>query len=308
MTFIEARNLPSHVGIIMDGNGRWAQQRNLPRAHGHREGSQAVRRIVRTARRLGLRALTLYAFSEQNWARPEDEVDALMELLREFLLSERDELLDNGIRLHAVGNLGRLPGIVRAVLDPLRRDTESNGQMTLTLALSYGGREEIAEAAREIARAVAAGAMRPEDVTPDALHGLMPSLAVGDPDLVIRTGGERRISNFLLYGLAYAELYFADALWPDFQAEDLFAAIASFQARERRFGRVDAGLIVPPSSQTRSAAAVAAPSPVGSQPRHAAVHASPAPSSGEALNAPLQATGSSDASDVARGGANRFAS
>jgi undecaprenyl diphosphate synthase len=238
MIVVEARNLPAHVGIIMDGNGRWAQDRDLPRVQGHREGSQAVRRTVRAARRLGLRALTLYAFSEQNWARPEDEVDALMELLREFLLSERDELLDNGIRLHAVGNLGRLPGVVRAVLDPLRRDTESNAQMTLTLALSYGGREEIAEAAREIARAVAAGAMRPEDVTPDALRGFMPSLAVGDPDLVIRTGGERRISNFLLYGLAYAELYFADVLWPDFQAEDLFAAIKSFQARERRFGQV----------------------------------------------------------------------
>jgi undecaprenyl diphosphate synthase len=238
MICIEARNLPSHVGIIMDGNGRWAQQRGLPRVHGHREGSHAVRRIVRAARRLGLRALTLYAFSEQNWARPEDEVDAVMELLREFLLSERDELLDNGIRLHAVGNLGRLPAVVRAVLDPLRHDTQGNAQMTLTLALSYGGREEIADAAREVALAVASGRMRPDDVTPDALRGFMPSLAVGDPDLVIRTGGERRISNFLLYGLAYAELFFSDALWPEFDADDLYAAIASYQTRERRFGRV----------------------------------------------------------------------
>ncbi len=236
MITVLARNLPGHVGIIMDGNGRWAQQRGLPRVQGHREGSHAVRRTVRAARRLGLRALTLYAFSEQNWARPEDEVDALMELLREFLLSERDEILDNGIRLHAVGNLGRLPAVVRAVLDPLRRDTEPNVEMTLTLALSYGGREEIADAAREIAVAVAAGRMRPEEVTPDALRGLMPSLAVGDPDLVIRTGGERRISNFLLYGLAYAELAFSDTLWPDFGADDLYAAIASYQSRERRFG------------------------------------------------------------------------
>ncbi|MDB4997087.1 MAG: Undecaprenyl diphosphate synthase [Myxococcaceae bacterium] len=234
--FVEARNLPNHVGIIMDGNGRWAQQRGIPRAHGHREGSAAVRRIVRTARRLGLRALTLYAFSEQNWARPEDEVDALMELLREFLLSEKDEILDNGIRLNAVGNLGRLPGLVRAVLDPLRADSESNTGMTLTLALSYGGREEIANAARELARAVAAGRLSPDDVTEEALHGLMPSLTVGDPDLVIRTGGERRISNFLLYGLAYAELYFADVLWPDFGAHELYSAVASYQARERRFG------------------------------------------------------------------------
>jgi undecaprenyl diphosphate synthase len=240
MTLVEARNLPAHVGIIMDGNGRWAQKRGLPRAAGHKEGAAAVRRIVRAARRLGLRALTLYAFSEQNWARPEEEVDALMGLLREYLLTERDELLDNGIRLNAVGNLGRLPGVVRAVLDPLRDETSKHEQMTLTLALSYGGREEIATAARDLARAVAAGKMSPEDVTPEALHRLMPSLAVGDPDLVIRTGGERRISNFLLYGLAYAELHFADVLWPDFGEEELFAAIASYQQRERRFGRVGA--------------------------------------------------------------------
>jgi undecaprenyl diphosphate synthase len=238
MSFVEARNLPSHVGIIMDGNGRWAQQRGMPRVQGHKEGAQTVRRIVRAARRLGLRALTLYAFSEQNWARPEDEVDTLMVLLREFLLSERDEILENGIRLNAIGNLGRLPAIVRAVLDPLRRESEDNGKMTLTLALSYGGREEIASAARELARAVAAGTMKVDDVTPDALHALMPSLSVGDPDLVIRTGGERRISNFLLYGLAYAELFFADVLWPDFGPEELYEAISSYQARERRFGRV----------------------------------------------------------------------
>jgi undecaprenyl diphosphate synthase len=240
MDLVEARNLPGHIGIIMDGNGRWAQLRGQPRATGHREGATAVRRTVRAARRLGLHALTLYAFSEQNWARPEEEVDAVMQLLREFLLSERDEILDHGIRLNAVGNLGRLPAIVRAALDPLRRDSERNHEMTLTLALSYGGREEIAHAARELARAVASGRLRPEDVTPEALRAQIPSLAVGDPDLIIRTGGERRISNFLLYGLAYAELHFADVLWPDFAEKDLFAAIASFQRRERRYGLVGA--------------------------------------------------------------------
>jgi undecaprenyl diphosphate synthase len=238
MSLVEARNLPGHIGIIMDGNGRWAQQRGLPRREGHREGSDAVRRVVRAARRLGIRALTLYAFSEQNWARPEDEVDALMLLLREFLLSERDELLDNGIRLHAVGNLGRLPSLVRAVLDPLRGETDANDAMTLTLALSYGGREEIADAARELARSVALGVLDPNDITPERMRTLMPSLAVGDPDLVIRTGGERRISNFLLFGLAYAELYFEDALWPDFGSVELHRAVASYQARERRFGLV----------------------------------------------------------------------
>ncbi len=239
MPLVEARNLPSHVGIIMDGNGRWAQKRGLARQEGHREGSQAVRRTVRAARRLGIRALTLYAFSEQNWARPGDEVDALMELLREFLVSEHDEILLNGIRLNAVGNVARLPHAVRSVLQPLREESRGNGEMTLTLALSYGGREEIAAAAQELAREVKAGRLQPEDVTVEALHGRIPSVAQdGDPDLIIRTGGERRISNFLLYGAAYAELFFTDALWPDFGAEHLYTAVGSFQARERRFGLV----------------------------------------------------------------------
>ena len=242
MVYVEAHNLPSHIGIIMDGNGRWAQLRGEERVAGHREGSKAVRRIVRAARRLGIKALTLYAFSEQNWARPELEVDALMQLLREFLLSERDEILENGIRLNAVGNLGRLPAVVRGVLDPLRSESSAREEMTLTLALSYGGREEIANAARELAKDVAAGKIPAEQITEEALHARMPSLTVGDPDLVIRTGGERRISNFLLYGLAYAELYFADVLWPDFTESDLYQAIASYQARERRFGLVGKGV------------------------------------------------------------------
>jgi undecaprenyl diphosphate synthase len=266
MVLVEARNLPSHVGIIMDGNGRWAQLRGLPRVAGHKEGSAAVRRVVRAARRLGLKALTLYAFSEQNWARPGEEVDALMMLLREFLLSEKDEILDNGIRLNAIGNLGRLPALVRAVLDPLRDASEDRDAMTLTLALSYGGREEIAAAARELAEEVKAGRIDPDEVTTERLHERMPSLTVGDPDLVIRTGGERRISNFLLYGLAYAELHFADVLWPDFQAEDLYEAIGSFQARERRFGRV--GKPVSAASELApdhaAARAVDVPSPIAS--------------------------------------------
>ncbi len=240
---IEATNLPSHIGIIMDGNGRWAQLRGHERVVGHREGSAAVRRIVRASRRLGIRALTLYAFSEQNWARPDLEVDALMHLLQEFLVSEREEILDNGIRLNAIGNLERLPPFVRSVLDPLRDASSSSEEMTLTLALSYGGREEIAAAARELARDVAAGKISPDDIDEDALHARIPSVArVGDPDLVIRTGGERRISNFLLYGLAYAELHFANVLWPDFKESDLYEAIASYQARERRFGLVGKGV------------------------------------------------------------------
>ncbi len=237
-TLVEARNIPSHVANLMDGNGRWAQLRGLPRVAGHREGSRTVRRMVRACRRLGVKALTLYAFSEQNWERPEIEVDALMELLREFLLSERDEILGNGIRFNAVGNLGRLPGIVRAVLEPLKEASRDNDAMTLTLALSYGGREEIAAVARELARQVKAGEIDASEIDAELLHRRMPSLSVGDPDLVIRTGGEQRISNFLLYGLAYAELFFSSALWPDFSEHDLHAAIASFQGRERRFGLV----------------------------------------------------------------------
>ncbi|GAC1524141.1 MAG: isoprenyl transferase [Polyangiales bacterium] len=232
----------------MDGNGRWAQLRGLDRSEGHRAGSATVRRIVRAARRLGLRALTVYAFSEQNWARPELEVGALMDLLKDFLLNEREEILGNGIRLQAVGNLGRLPAFVRGVLDPLRSESSSNDQMTLNLALSYGGREEIAHAARECAEEVMAGRMRADEITPDALRARMPSLQSGDPDLIIRTGGEQRISNFLLFGSAYAELVFSEKLWPDFVATDLYAAIIAFQQRERRFGKT--GAQVQPSART----------------------------------------------------------
>ncbi len=235
-TLIEANRLPRHVAIIMDGNGRWAEQRGLPRTEGHRRGSDAVRRVVRAARRLGVEALTLFAFSEQNWARPRMEVQLLMSLLREFLVSERGEILGNGIRLRAIGDLTRLPMEVRGVLDPLANDSASNGAMTLTLALSYGGREEIADAARDLARAVAAGQLDPEAITPELLQSRIASVAVGDPDLLIRTGGELRISNFLLWGAAYSELHFTQKLWPDFEPEDLYQAIGAYQARERRFG------------------------------------------------------------------------
>lgn len=235
---VDARNLPRHIGIIMDGNGRWAEQRGEERSAGHRAGSHAVRRIVRTCRRIGLDALTLYAFSFQNWQRPEDEVCALMALLQEFLIEERDEIMDNGIRLNAVGELDELPRPVRAVLNTLIADSAHNHEMTLTLALSYGGQEEIARAARELAMEVAAGRLDPNDIDVSALRGRIPSLVVGEPDLIIRTGGETRLSNFLLFGSAYAELFFTGRLWPDFTADDLFAAIASFQARERRFGLV----------------------------------------------------------------------
>lgn len=222
----------------MDGNGRWAEQRGEPREIGHKSGSAAVRRVVRVARRLGLTALTLYAFSEQNWARPPGEVDALMGLLEEFLVSERDEILDNQIRLVAIGDLERLPPFVRDVLDPLRNASGENKKMTLALALSYGGQEEIARAARELAAEVRGGHLDPEKIDTRLLASRLPSLGVGEPDLIIRTGGEHRISNFLLFGAAYAELAFTDVLWPDFTEAHFFEALASYQRRERRFGRL----------------------------------------------------------------------
>ncbi len=236
MTYVEVSRLPRHVGIIMDGNGRWAESRGEPREAGHKAGARAVRRVVRIARRLGLDALTLYAFSEQNWARPTGEVEALMGLLREFLITERDEILDNSIRLVAIGDVSRLPPFVRDVLDPLRNASSSNGKMTLALALSYGGREEIAAAARDLALEAVADRLDARTIDAKLLGARLPSLSVGDPDLIIRTGGEQRLSNFLLYGAAYAELAFTDRLWPDFDERDLFEAIASYQRRERRFG------------------------------------------------------------------------
>lgn len=233
---VEARNLPTHVAIIMDGNGRWAEHRGLPRTDGHRAGSDAVRRVVRASRRLGIRALTLFAFSEQNWARPDDEVNTLMALLRDYLASERDEILGSGVRLRAIGDLSRLPANVRELLDPLAVTSSNNQGLVLTLALSYGGREEITAAARSLAAAVQRGELQPEQIDVETLTRFVPSVSVGDPDLLIRTGGELRLSNFLLWGAAYSELHFTSTLWPDFTTDDLWSAIAAYQSRERRFG------------------------------------------------------------------------
>lgn len=238
MSLIEVRNLPRHVAITMDGNGRWAELRGRPRSAGHQAGSHAVRRVVRAARRLGIESLTLYAFSEQNWGRERDEVEGLMNLLQEFLISERDEILQHRIRLRAVGNLGRLPPHVLSALNSLTEASSQHDGMMLSLCLSYGGREEIAAATRELARKVAEGLIRPEDINEESIHALLPSLSEGDPDLMIRTGGELRISNFLLWGAAYSELWFTDTLWPDFTADHLYQALASYQRRQRRFGLV----------------------------------------------------------------------
>ena len=229
--------LPRHVGIIMDGNGRWARSRGLPREEGHERGADSVRTVVRAARKIGVKALTLFAFSSQNWDRPPEEVFHLMELLRRYLVQERAEILDNGIRLTTVGNTARLPPHVREPLTELMTASAANEDMTLCLALSYGGREMIAKAARDLCRAAVAGRIDPETVDPEVFEGFLDSAKVLPPlDLLVRTSGEHRISNFFLWETAYAELHFTEKLWPEFGRDDLVAALQDYAARERRFG------------------------------------------------------------------------
>jgi undecaprenyl diphosphate synthase len=230
--------LPRHVAVIMDGNGRWAAERGLPRAEGHRAGADAVRRVVRAARELGLPALTLYAFSAQNWARPRGEVAHLMRLLGAFVVDERPELLARGIRVVTIGDLGRLPRFARAPLAALEVASAGNRDMTLCLALSYGAREALTAAARALAADAAAGRLRPDDVTERELGARLGTAGLPPLDLVIRTSGEQRLSNFLLWEAAYAELYFTPLLWPDFGRAALEAALAAYATRQRRFGLI----------------------------------------------------------------------
>jgi undecaprenyl diphosphate synthase len=233
---LKTRPLPRHVGIIMDGNGRWAEGRGLPRVEGHRVGSDSVREVTRCARRVGLEALTLYAFSSQNWSRPADEVAALMDLLREYLLKERAEILDNGIKLNAIGELDKLPKYVREPLEALRAESAQNTGMTLTLALSYGGREELVAMARRVAEKTKTGELEPAAVSEALVEALLWTAGLPPVDLVIRTSGERRLSNFMLWQTAYAELVFSEIAWPDFRARELIECLSAFQQRERRFG------------------------------------------------------------------------
>ena len=226
----------------MDGNGRWAGQRGQQRISGHRAGVESVRAVVDTGARLGLGALTLYAFSSQNWSRPPDEVAGLMDLLREYLLKERSEILDNQIRLNAIGELDKLPKYVREPLDEIRAVSANNTGMVLTLALSYGGREEIVAAAKAIAHQAAAGTLDANTITEASFEAHLATSSLPPVDLVIRTSGEHRISNFMLWQSAYAELLFTDTLWPAFRAPELLACIEEFQGRERRFGLTSAQL------------------------------------------------------------------
>ena len=217
-----------HVAIIMDGNGRWARKRHLPRAMGHRKGVEAVRNLVRSVRDLGLEALTLYAFSTENWRRPEDEISALMGLLRTFIVSDIDEFVENNIRLRIIGDYSRLPGDVVELIEGALARTAPNTGTWLVVALNYGSQDEIARAA---ARAAAKGAVTPQTIEAELDTAGLPPL-----DLLIRTSGEQRLSNFLLWQSAYAELWFTDVLWPDFKPEHLRAALEDFAGRERRYG------------------------------------------------------------------------
>jgi undecaprenyl diphosphate synthase len=236
MMGVDLRKLPRHIAVIMDGNGRWARKHAIGRISGHKKGAEAVRITVRTCREIGIKVLTLYAFSTENWLRPDNEVQALMHLLEEYLRSELHEMLENGIRLTTIGDTEALKEPFKGILRETMAKTSHNREMTLNLALSYGGRDEIIAAIQKLVQDVHSGKLQPQEISKDLFPNYLYTTGLPDPDLLIRTSGEYRISNFLLWQSAYTEFYFTDVLWPDFNREELFRAIAEFQRRERRFG------------------------------------------------------------------------
>jgi undecaprenyl diphosphate synthase len=235
---IRSRPLPRHVAIIMDGNGRWATRRGLPRVAGHREGVKATRAVVRAADQLGIRFLTLYAFSSENWTRPSDEVSTLMSLLEHAIDQELAELMTNNVRLKVIGRAAGVPAPVRLGIDRVVSATAANTGMTLIMAFNYGGRDELVDAFRTLARKVQVGELRLEEIDEVRISRALYTDGIPDPDLLIRTSGEMRISNFLLWQIAYTELWVTDTFWPDFGRRELYLAVADFQSRERRFGGV----------------------------------------------------------------------
>jgi len=235
------QTVPRHVAIIMDGNGRWAAKRHLPRAAGHRQGVEAVRVIVRAAADMGIEYLTLYSFSSENWNRPPEEVSDLMGLLRMFIRRDLAELHRNGVNIRIIGDRDHLEADLVSLIDEAETLTRGNTRLRLVIAFNYGGKNEIASAMRRIAKEVEAGRLRSDEITPDTVSAYLDTAGIPDPDLVIRTSGEKRLSNFLIWQSAYSELHFDDVFWPDFTPEHLRAAIAEFNGRQRRFGAVPAG-------------------------------------------------------------------
>lgn len=235
---LDPDRLPRHVAIIMDGNGRWAKKRLLNRVKGHEKGAETVRTIVRVSRELGIEHLTLYAFSTENWNRPKSEISALMNLLKNFLASERQDLMEKQIRLNAIGQIERLPDDVRERLFDVIRATRDNDGLQVHLALSYGGRAEIVRMVRQIAHEAKAGELEPESIDETLVEDHLYTAGVPDPDIMVRTSGEMRISNFLLWQIAYSEIFVTDTLWPDFGEDEFLSILKDFQSRDRRFGKV----------------------------------------------------------------------
>jgi undecaprenyl diphosphate synthase len=240
---IDPGRLPAHIAIIMDGNGRWAKKNFLPRVEGHRRGVNAVDRIVTLCRNLNIQALTLYAFSDENWNRPELEISALMKILDFYLKKELGRMQKENIRFNTIGRIDDLPEDIQKIIFNAREVTKDNDGMVLTLALSYGGRQEIADAAKKIAENVKAGFLDVEEIDSELFASYLSSHPLPDPDLLIRTSGERRVSNFLLYQIAYTELHYTPVLWPDFSEDDLLEAVIDFQKRERRFGLIQEQIV-----------------------------------------------------------------
>ena len=246
---IQADAIPTHVAIIMDGNGRWAEARGLSRKEGHWEGLESLRAVVRAAHELGIGILTLYAFSSENWNRPEDEVRELMRLLDHYVETELEEVMRNGIRVRAMGQLERIPPRTRRKLEDAVERTRANSEMQLVFALSYGGRQEIVDAARKLLREAESGRIDPDQLDEKAFAAHLYQPDLPDPDLLIRTGAESRVSNFLLWQLAYTEIYVTDLMWPDFRKSHLVEALVDYQTRQRRFGRTSAQIDVPTESR-----------------------------------------------------------
>ena len=242
-TQIDKSRLPRHIAIIMDGNGRWAKKQGLARMFGHKQGVETVHNITVAATKLGVEYLTLYTFSTENWNRPKEEVDALMTLLVETIVKETPTLMNNNVRLQTIGDIGRLPESTRQKFLACIEQTSRNTGLTMVIALSYSARWEITEAVRKAVQMAQQGTLRAEDVNEPFVSNLMTTAGIPDPDLLIRTSGEYRISNFLLWQLAYSELYFTECLWPEFTEEEFYKAIVDFQKRERRFGKTSEQII-----------------------------------------------------------------